>query len=335
MPLNPWDAPPRQPQRYSHPRDAWAAAKQIDGLGGEWTYQVFNHRALNFHLTAVPPHWAEPLSSFDSFCQEVWLRGHALGAGVRLQNVGSTTVAFKVFPSVFSATSDKWPMPEEDERSIGCHAVSIVGIEDEDTLLFQHGWPEWPKDHALGRLTREYVDNHAIELWVIRPANYGPQASTVDRLAQAAGKPEFKSLWASPGLRGVQDVGPDLQLRWWETYSLEEQCPGEVLCLVFQKRLRVATAMVTYCPGEATIFDLFVWPGYRRGGYGSLLESSVADRARLRGADKLNSAVLNADMVKGGVAAMGFLESRGYSLTEYSDRQLQIFGSRPVGVVGT
>jgi hypothetical protein len=38
------------PQSYNHPRDIWAAAKQIDGLRGEWTYQVFNHRALNLHL---------------------------------------------------------------------------------------------------------------------------------------------------------------------------------------------------------------------------------------------------------------------------------------------
>ncbi|MCU1699437.1 MAG: hypothetical protein JWR34_5500 [Mycobacterium sp.] len=316
------------PQRYSHPRDAWAAAKQIDGLGGEWTYQVFNHRALNFHLSTVPPHWAEPLSSFDSLFQEVWFASHALGVGVARQNAGSATAAFQVFPSVFSATSNEWPMPEDDEQSIGRHAVPILGIEDRDTLLFQHGWPEWPIGHALGQLTREYIDKYATELWVIRRANYGPRASTVEALAEAAGTPEFAKIWNSSGLHGFEDIGKKLQLRWWESYSLEEGRPGEVLCLVEQGRVRVAVAMVVYGPTEATIHDLFVWPGYRRLGYASQLESIIGDRARQRGAEQLNLVVLDADMIKGRTPVVRFLESRGYELTEYPDRQLQISGVR-------
>lgn len=65
MTLSPWDEPPLEPLPLLHPRDIWAAAKQIDGLGGEWSYLCFSYRALNFHLYRVAPLWFEPLRGFD------------------------------------------------------------------------------------------------------------------------------------------------------------------------------------------------------------------------------------------------------------------------------
>src|SRR5260370_41052612 len=93
--LDPWGHPPMGPLALRHPRDMWAAAKQIDGLGGEWTYQVFLHRAMNFHMTGVPPHWSEPLSSFDALWQEVWFKGWAQSAGVPIGEIGSATATFQ------------------------------------------------------------------------------------------------------------------------------------------------------------------------------------------------------------------------------------------------
>jgi GNAT superfamily N-acetyltransferase len=85
---------------------------------------------------------------------------------------------------------------------------------------------------------------------------------------------------------------------------------------------------VVYGPADAAIIDLFVWPTYRRRGYVTLLESKISDRAALRGAGELNIVVLDADVIKGRAAAVGFLNSRGYNLTEYDNRQLQILGTR-------
>jgi hypothetical protein len=48
----------------------------------------------------------------------------------------------------------------------------------------------------------------------------------------------------------------------------------------------------------------------------------------LRGVDQLNLIALDADIIKGRSAVVGFLESCGYGLTEYTDRQLQISGVR-------
>lgn len=333
MSLNPWDDPPMEPRQLRYPRDGWAAAKQIDGLGGEWSYQVFQHRVLNFHAPAVPPHWAEPLSSFDALWQEVWFKSWAISAGVPSEEIGSATATFAVFRSVFSAESNDWPMPEKGELSIGNHAVRVIGIVDEDTLLFQHGWSDWPKNHAPGRLTREYIDSHAVELWANRLAGSGPLMNSVELLAKAAGQPEYARIWRQSGRRGTQDTDiPNLKLRWWESYSLEENCPGEVLCLVLSGRIRAAVAMVTYAPTDATIIDLFVWPGYRRRGYASLLESIVAERAKSRGANHLNAIVLDADVVRSSDGAERFLGSQGYQLTCHPDEQVRISGRRPLNM---
>jgi GNAT superfamily N-acetyltransferase len=291
-----------EPLQLRYPRDVWAAAKQIDGLGGEWSYIVFTNRAFNFHAPRIPPHWWEPLSSFDALWEEVWFRGWAMTAGVPSTEIGSAAATFSVFRSVFSAASEEWPMPEPGEPTIGQHTVSVIGIIDQDTLLFRHGWSNWPENFAPGRLTREYIDHYAVELSANRLAGSGPLQNTVESLAKAAGKPEFARIWRQPGRRGTEDMDvPDVQLRWWESYSLEENCPGEVLCLVLSKRIRVAVALVVYAPMQATIIDLFVWPGYRRRGYASVLEAIVADRAKSHGANHLEAIVLDADVVRSSV----------------------------------
>jgi GNAT superfamily N-acetyltransferase len=329
MALNPWDEPPREPLQLRHPRDIWAAAKQIDGLDGEWSYQIFITRASNFHMIRFPPHWAEPLSSFDALWQEVWFKSLAMSAGVPRMEIGSVTATFSVFRSVFSAPSNQWPIPEPDEPTIGQHTVSVIGIEDEDTLLFRHGWSEWPENYGVGRLTREYVDRYAVELWANRLAGLGPRQSSVESLAKAAGEPQFASLWRQSGRRGTQDTNiPNVQLRWWESYSLEENSPGEVLTLTLSKRIRAAVAIVVYGPAEATIIDLFVWPGYRRRGYASLLESIVAGRAKSRGANHLEAIVLDADVIRGSTRPSQFLRSRGYELTDHPDSQVRVVGRR-------
>ena len=97
-----------------------------------------------------------------------------------------------------------------------------------------------------------------------------------------------------------------------------------MLCLVLARRIRVAVAMVVYPPAEATIVDLFVWPGYRRCGYPRLLESIIAERAKARGANHLNVIVLDADVARNNVGASELLSSRGYELTEHPDNQVRI-----------
>lgn len=139
--LDPWGDAPTTPTRFSGPRDIWAASKQIDGLGGEWSYSLFAHRAINFHSNGVAPHWSDPLRSFNRVREEMWFRLWALDAEVPLDQVTGVSVSLQVFRSVFSATGNAFPLPEPDEPTIGRHAVTIVGLEGEDAYFFSTAGP--------------------------------------------------------------------------------------------------------------------------------------------------------------------------------------------------
>lgn len=95
MNLSPWDAPPLEPLPLLHPRDIWAAAKQIDGLGGEWSYMCFNYRALNFHLYRTAPLWFEPLRGFDELYQEAYFRALADQLGVPAIYTGNISATLR------------------------------------------------------------------------------------------------------------------------------------------------------------------------------------------------------------------------------------------------
>jgi len=328
MALNPWDPPPLYPVQYRHRRDIWAAAKQVDGLGGEWTYLNFIFRAANFHSIARPPEWAEPLGGFDQLYQEVWFNSWAVKAGITLENIGTTSASIIVFRSAFSASDNLWPMPEPDEAPIGRHSITIIGIVDEDTLLFRHDWSDWPKGY--GRISREYIEEYASELWVVRPFGAGPIKSSIRSLVRAAGKPEYTSLWTLSRISGSKIVPgcDDLRVRFWQTFSAQRDLTGEIVAIELGPNIRVAIAMVLYSSNETYILDLFVWPPYRRSGYGSILEKFIASRGESKGSSYISSIVLEGDVIKGEEAAEGFLIRRGYELAYYEDSQTSISGHR-------
>ena len=318
MTLSIWDEPPLRPLPLPYPRDVWAAAKQIDGLGGEWSYKCFAYRALNFHLSRIGPLWFEPLRGFDELYQEAYFQALAHQQNVPAPDIGDVSTTIEVFRSVFSAPTNEWPMPELDEAPIGRHTVSIVGIQGEDTLYFEHGWSDWPKDFQIGNISRKYIDSYATELWASR--RYG------------AGPPEYASIWKKRGRRGSETIAnePELRIRWWESASVQDNAPGEVVALTLSGNIRVAVALVLYEPEEATIMDLFVWPGYRRCRYATLLEETVAQRAALRGIRKLSAIVLDADVIRGAERATQFLASKGYAIQHFENCQVRMQGQRNI-----
>lgn len=333
MALSPWGAPPMAPVRLTHPRDSWAAAKQIDGLGGEWSYKCFTYRALNFHLSHLPPLWAEPLRGFDELYEETQFNVFAYQAGIPETDLSSISATFTVFRSVFSAPSNDWPLPEEGEIPIGRHSVAISGIRDENTLAFHHGWSEWPENYAAGYISREYFDHYATELWTMRRYGSGPLYRTIDSLVESAGSPEYATIWRKSGRRGSESVAnnPDLRIRWWESFSIQDHAPSEIVALTLPRNIRVAVALLIYEPEEATIMDLFVWPGYRRRGYASMLEEVVAARAIARGARHISAIVLDADVVRDEEASTQFLVKKGYEIERFPGSQVRIQGRRLLG----
>jgi hypothetical protein len=64
--LDPSHSPSWQPLDRLAIGHLWEISKQVDELGGEWTYPIFVPRVGNFNLVSVPVGFYEPIESFDS-----------------------------------------------------------------------------------------------------------------------------------------------------------------------------------------------------------------------------------------------------------------------------
>lgn len=184
----------------------------------------------------------------------------------------------------------------------------------------------------MGGISRDYIDRYATELWVSRRYGAGPLNSTFDKLIKTQGSPEYASIWRKSGRRGSETITdqPDLRIRWWESFSIQDNAPGEVVALTLSDTIRVAVAIVLYEPEEAAIMDLFVWPRYRRRGFATILEGIVAQRATSRGIRKLSALVLDADVVRGEERATRFLATMGYAIQHYENCQVRMQAERDI-----
>lgn len=329
--LSPDDPSPAGPVSQFQPGDVWPLTKQIDGLGGEWTFPTFMWRAMNFHLVNVPPSYYEPVSSFERLRLEALLIQRAASM-VPDPELGMLSVVVKVFPSIFSVLDGVLVLPEEGESCIGQHFLTVLGVQDESTVVFANTWSGWKSDH-IGYLSREYFDRYAQEGWILRLWNRGPLAATAETLLSSNNSGEFRRLWHSTRRQGtIRNIGGDnsLRLRWYECWSLQAETPAELLVLELEGRIRVAVAVLVHHTTMSDLSELFVWPNYRRRGYGKLLEEAAADRSRQAGSQELGFYVWNADVVQRNNQAVSFLVNRGFTIQQFEDCQAAMYGKRKI-----
>lgn len=312
--IDPCAPAPNKPLRISSPHDFWSLAKQIDGLGGEWTFDIFVARATNFHLSSHAVEMYEPIDTFDRLGLEALLQHHFTTRGLLVPEQGGLTVSFHAFSSIFSTKDGEIPIPSVSDRYVGRHSVRVVGLRDNNTLMFHHGWSGWAQGDGIGYLTREYFDRFAIGAMVSRPFDRGPLADTADDLLSGRiGDKEWLRAWRTPRPHGVIVVDESgHRLEWAQTWSLVYECALEVLSVTLHrggKRLRVAVGIMSYerDPTCATLTDLFVWPTYRRQGHATRLLNFAIDRATQLGVTQLGVCIWDADCAKGGKEALSFL----------------------------
>lgn len=318
--IDPSDPPPAAPILRTSPGHLWPLAKQIDGLGGEWTFQIFTYRVINFHFPQLPVLFYEPIPSFDRLALEALMSQRATGF-IPDKDCGGITVATEVYPSIFDATGTPIPMPGQDECCIGNHASAVLGVHDEHTVAIRNAWPGW-SEGGIGFLTDEYFNRYATEAWISRIWNEGPMSSTAESLLTVEDKQSFLQLWTAPRRSGYRfenhSSGYRIKLGWCESWSLSYEVPVEVLTLNIGKYLRVGVVILAH-PNHSDdptscISDCFVWPVYRRKGFASTLERYAVERSKKRGARKMGIYLWNADAVKGEERALKFAQKQGYLL---------------------
>jgi GNAT superfamily N-acetyltransferase len=315
----PWANPSERPQEARVPGDLWALMKQIDELGGEWSFNLFVPRTVNFHLAPAALDFYEPLGDFERVGLEALLLQRARRAGLPLAETGSVVVDYAAYPSIFNPVDDFLPLPSPGERTIGRHTASVRGIVDGDTLVVAHAWSDWTPD-GTAKMTRTFFEENARGGQVSRPWNRGPLGSTVESLLETADPQEFQELWRAPRKRMSQTkVVPTegrIRLSSFESWSLQSETPAEVLTLEINDRIRAGIAILTHDHEESSISDLFIWPPYRRRKLGTLLEQFAANRTIVYGNKRLVAYIWEADAVRGKERAIGFLGSVGYEIAE-------------------
>lgn len=328
--IDPWAPPPLLPRhRLGSGNALWALGKQIDELGGEWTYNVFVPRTINFHQPAAPPLFYEPFGSFERLALEAYLVECAYEV-CRPGEEGTLALAIEVFPSFFSTTDGVVVPPEPGETSIGRHTVSVIAVRG-DTIYFQHAWSRWGAN-GMGTLSRSYFERYTRECWLFRRSDRGPLASTAERLLESDEPRHFPRLWRSPRrIEAVGNLRPGLTATWYECWSLQDESPAWVLTLRLGG-VRVGISVIHYPIAElAQITDLFVWPPYRRQGYGSAMERIIRKRSRQLRCERLEAYVWDADVVKYPERPEKFLLSRGYGVERLPEGQAAMIGRSRIG----
>lgn len=330
--LDPSRPPPTEPPSNA---DLWVLTKQIDELGGEWSFPIFTHRAVNFLIGWREPIFYEPISGFERLGLEALLKGKAVAyCPARIR--GDVGVSIKVFPSIFGSDDGLIPVPGDSESPIGEHFMAVLGVKDIDTLIIRNSWSGWRRQAGgVGYLTRQYFEEYGTEAMLARPWEYGPDFDTVEALLRCEDKDTFNRLWRRKRRYGTRSVpgNPDLSLSWYGCWSLDLECSAEILMLKVGRRISAGVAILIHRSGESLseLSDIFVWPSYRRQGYGRLLDEFAAERARKAKSVKLGIYLWNSDAVKGKDRAVSFMRSANYTeIEESSGSQLVAYGRREI-----
>lgn len=334
LPSPRWDGSPRPvdepPGTY-----LWRLTKHVDELGGEWTYQIFVGRVLEFIRWTPVVYF--PFSSYERMTLDVAIRLRALECGVDRSRLGDISLIFEIYPSFFDACAGRVPMPEPDELSMGQHSVNVVALED-DGIVFQHSWYDW-SNNGLGYMTREFIERYGTEMWVCRDWSCGPRdtASALEILAKSTAPERVRELWRLPRPRGMETrlSSPGRRFKWHRSYVIESECPVEVLTVENETSATVAVGVLAYDLQDSgnrtcSLVDLFVWPKNRRRGYGSDLVQWAIERSRGQGYERMTACIWKSDSVTGFGRAKSFLESCKFDVVDIPGEGMQqvAYGNR-------
>src|SRR5205823_2998848 len=137
-------------------------------------------------------------------------------------------------------------------------------------------------------ISRQYFESYVGERMLSRVWDCGPTESTVEQLLRCEDKDEFARMWRRRtrwGTNSAIALRPNARLKWYSCWSMQDEAPAEILMMELDRQIVVGTAIIVHRNYEATshVSDLFVWPSYRRKGYGLLIERFAAERAIIAG----------------------------------------------------
>lgn len=337
--MNRWGEAPLAPRGWPlNRRVDWLSVKEIDGLPGEWTYNVMCRRDSRFHLQELYYIYYEPVWRPDLLVHCAWL-SHALITTFR-GTIAGVDVAFEAYESIFDAPEGNIPMPTESERFVGSHNVRLTGWDLNANLFrFDNSWgPEWG-DRGRGTMSRQYVEEYGWDAWFGWDLHHGPPSAVIDKIFDvlAAGGEriptyDIRRLWSTRIPQGRDSAaGPEgrYDVRWFRHASVTGRCEVDVI------EARLNSILVGWCMAlEARhresdehallVFELFVWPPYRQAGVAHCMIESLLRFAQGWRASKVEVLVHAVDLP---ALDLAHLEAKGWTWTLGGDNWPPVRGS--------
>lgn len=160
------------------PRFVYAEAKKIDGMPGlEGTtiraaMQVLKKMGVcQEKFWPYRPHQKDKpkegaVSDAKKFCIITYARILELNElRMALFTKGPIVLGVKVFEGMLKTKTGIVPMPKKGERSLGGHAISACGYDDEKGLVkFKNSWGKWG-DKGYGYLPYAYIQRYMMDAW--------------------------------------------------------------------------------------------------------------------------------------------------------------------------
>lgn len=313
------------PRDLSFPQP-YHLAKMIDGYPGDGTFGLAVLRALSHHARHIRQLFYEPLSSYDELLEVTQTNWRLRQASVPLHYLYSLQIAVQLFESVYDAPRGAIQMPQDGEREQGEHALSeFLGWGDNgERLYFANTWGEEWGDNGCGSISRAYIDRFMTDAWVSRIARVGPTIYTWERITRADTDAAFANAWRTPNPVSVSRFrhrGFGHRLVYFETISVHTRRYVSVIEIQNGNGLRIAWAFLFHtreADGRpvSILKEFYVWPDFRRRGYGAILEDVATDTARRLRSSALQCYFHHIDAWPH-IRATGekFASSKGYVLT--------------------
>jgi GNAT superfamily N-acetyltransferase len=270
-------------------RNMYRASKAIDGYPEvEGTYPIMGLRVLTFHQLRYRQIFYEPLSTYDQLKVLALINERLLGGHAPFWALNKLQVSFRIFESIYKAPQGRVPLPATGEAEKGVHAVAIMGGYDNhgEVLRFANSWGTGWGDKGYGWLSREYLERYMVDAWVRKSARVGPSAFVHEKLTDTDNDRDFVKVWMMQNPRWRQKfryAGHGHVYCLYETLSALDN-PVEVIEVRNGYRLRLGWAhlhhIVEQQPPTSILKELFVWPSFRRQGYGTLLEQLACQKAK-------------------------------------------------------
>lgn len=292
------------------PHEIYNLCKAIDGLEAEGSFILAAARVTKYYWPSGGSFYYTLLESLDELNYANFLNTCLEENAVDKAKSLFLTLDFECFKSIYDTELDGViPIPSHNlnDASLGRHAVAIVDV-NEKGLWFANSWgSKWGKN-GFGFLSTHYLQLHTKEILLLTDAAFGLNLEKMQKNPKAqTSSLHMARVWQEKNFTHVQSIewkGEKLKLVTYSTLTMS----GEVVIifdLLTAEDQRVAWAhlreTLDFAKGakESFIEDLFVWPMFRRKGYGTLLEKHYCYYSKKGGSEKIVVPFFEMDDLKG------------------------------------